>query len=163
MTSFLISRRAFIAAFAGCAAYLPLVRTGMAAPLPLLQVMKDPACGCCSQWVAHMREAGFPVEVTETADITAAKTNHRVPADLASCHTARVAGYVIEGHVPAGAVKRLLQEKPAARGLAVPGMPVGSPGMEMPGAEPVAYEVILFDDTQRTLFERYRGAQRLTG
>ncbi len=125
---------------------------------PTVRVTKDPHCGCCNGWVDHLRAAGFDVEAVDSADLNRVKARLGVPQALASCHTAEVAGYVVEGHVPAGAIERLLAEKPAARGLAVPGMPIGSPGMEVEGAEPDTYEVILFGPSGRSVFARYRGA-----
>ncbi len=103
-----------------------------------------------------MRAAGFPVTVIDTPDLKSLKARLGVPADLAGCHSSEVAGYVIEGHVPAAAVRRLLAERPAATGLAVPGMPAGSPGM---GGEPAIYEVTLFARDQRSSYARYRGAE----
>lgn len=109
---------------------------------PLVVVYKSPTCGCCESWVGHMQSAGFPVEVRDMQDIGPIKTEAGVPADLGSCHTARIGDYFVEGHVPADDVKRLLAEQPDARGLAVPGMPQGSPGMEQGGIrEP--YDVLL--------------------
>ena len=123
-------------------------------------VSKDPTCGCCNGWVEHLRGAGFTVTVMDTPRINAVKKRHGVPDDLASCHTAEVGGYVLEGHVPAAEVKRLLAERPQARGLAVPGMPMGSPGMEMDGmTDP--YEVILFGPLGRRTYARYEGARPL--
>jgi hypothetical protein len=103
---------------------------------------------------------GFPVEVRETPEINRVKVRLGVPDDLASCHTAEVGGYVIEGHVPADAIKRLLAERPQARGLAVPGMPVGSPGMEVTGVEDDIYEVVLFGPSGRKTFARYQGSRQ---
>ena len=125
--------------------------------LPKMVVTKDPTCGCCSAWVDHIRSAGFPVEVVESKGLNRIKAVLGVPRDLASCHTAQIGGYVIEGHVPADAVKRHLTEKPDAKGLAVRGMPVGSPGMEVPGSDPEVYEVVLFGPTNQSVFARYRG------
>jgi hypothetical protein len=99
------------------------------------------------------------VEEVETRELNRVKAHLGVPPDLASCHTAQVQGYVIEGHVPADAVKRLLAERPEAAGLAVPGMPMGSPGMEMAGMEPDAYEVVMFGPRGRSTFARYRGTR----
>lgn len=108
-------------------------------------MFKDPNCGCCGAWAEHMREHGFSVRELLSRDMNQVKASAGVPAALGSCHTARVGGYVIEGHVPAGDVKRLLVEKPTVTGLAAPGMPLGSPGMEGPyPAE--SYDVISFDD-----------------
>lgn len=101
--------------------------------LPLVRVWKSPSCGCCGDWVEHMRAAGFPVEVHDVQNVMAVKTENGVPAEHASCHTATVDGYVLEGHVPADLVQRMLAERPDIEGLLVPGMPVGSPGMEMEG------------------------------
>lgn len=109
-----------------------------------MTVYKDPNCGCCAKWVDHVKQAGFTVTVRETDDMDSVKASFGVPAALASCHTARVGAYAIEGHVPADLIVRLLKEQPAGRGLAVPGMPVGSPGMEM-GSRKDAYDVLLFD------------------
>ena len=122
--------------------------------LPTVTVTKDPNCGCCSGWADHLRKAGFPVTMVETRDLQAVKTRLKVPSDLASCHTAEVGGYVVEGHVPADAIKRLLRDAPTATGLAVPEMPIGSPGME--GGQPEIYEVFLFGMDGRSSFGRYR-------
>lgn len=107
-----------------------------------MTVYKTPTCGCCSKWVDHMKAAGFPVEAVDTthADLQNIKRAHGVPAHAASCHTAVVNGYVVEGHVPAEDVARMLRERPDIRGLAVPGMPMGSPGMEGPISQ--KYDVI---------------------
>ncbi|MFW6092728.1 MAG: DUF411 domain-containing protein [Pseudomonadota bacterium] len=121
-----------------------------------LVVHKTPTCGCCSDWVEYMREAGFAVEVREQADLTTVKERVGVPYGLGSCHTAEVAGYFIEGHVPAEDVARLLTENPDARGLSVPGMPLGSPGMEVPSGEVEPYEVLLVGtDGQTSVFARH--------
>ena len=119
------------------------------AALPPMTVYKDPNCGCCTEWVSHVRKAGFVVTVRDTADMSAVKASFGVPAALESCHTARVGSYAIEGHVPADLIQRLLREQPVARGLAVPGMPMGSPGMEQ-GAQKDAYDVVLFDKAGKT-------------
>jgi hypothetical protein len=124
-----------------------------------ITVSKDPNCGCCTGWVDHLRKAGFSVSVVDTDALPAIKARLGVPGDLASCHTAEASGYVIEGHVPADAIARLLREAPRGRGLAVAGMPVGSPGME--GGAPEAYDVVLFDGERRTVFGRYLGAAAL--
>ena len=112
---------------------------------PVVEVWKSPSCGCCGSWVEHMEAAGFRVRVHQTEDLMAAMGENGVPAALGSCHTARVGGYALEGHVPADLVKKLLAERPAGiRGLAVPGMVSGSPGMEGNGpAQP--YQVLSFD------------------
>ncbi|TFV44511.1 DUF411 domain-containing protein [Bradyrhizobium niftali] len=118
-------------------------------------VHKDPNCTCCTGWVRHLRDAGFVVTAVEATDLQSVKIRLDVPADLAACHTAEADGYVLEGHVPAVAVRRLLTERPAATGLAVPGMPVGSPGME--GGAPKPYDVVLFGPDGRQTFMRFLG------
>jgi hypothetical protein len=113
-------------------------------------VYKTPTCGCCRAWVDHARAAGFDVQVVDTADVDPVKREHGVPGHLGSCHTAVVDGFVIEGHVPAADVVRLLREKPqGVAGLAVPGMPRGSPGMEVPGGARDPYDVIAFSKEGR--------------
>lgn len=111
-----------------------------------LQVWKSPTCGCCGDWIVHMREAGFEVDVHDTGN-TAARARFGLPTRYGSCHTAMVEGYVIEGHVPAADVARLLREKPRALGLAVPGMPIGSPGMDGPayGGRKDPYDTLLVE------------------
>ena len=120
------------------------VRTA-AQTLPSVRVYRDPTCGCCGLWVEHLRKAGFAATVTEVADIGAIKTKYGVPPRVSSCHTAVVENYVLEGHVPAEDVRRLLQERPDLAGIGVPGMPIGSPGMEVAGMKPQAYDVLAFD------------------
>lgn len=142
-----LSRRTILTALLGTAAaggVLALLRVGTspAGAAPAVTVWKAQSCGCCGGWVDHMREAGFPVTVHVVDDVDPVKVRLGVPEPLQSCHTAQVDGYVLEGHVPADSVTRLLRERPAARGLAVPGMPEGSPGMETGGKEP--YQVVLF-------------------
>lgn len=114
-----------------------------AAALPLVVVHKSASCGCCSLWVDHMREAGFKVEVRDVDNVNAIKERVGVPLGKGSCHTAEVGGYFVEGHVPAEDVKRLLADKPDAKGLVVPGMPAGSPGMEVPDGTIQPYTVEL--------------------
>jgi hypothetical protein len=140
-------------------ALLAYSRPMRAQDLPKIVVSKDPSCGCCTGWVDHLRQVGFSADVIETSEINRVKVHLGVPQDLASCHTAEIGGYVIEGHVPADAIKRLLAEKPMAKGLAVPGMPMGSPGMEMDGMAPETFEVVLFGPSGRTIFARYQGAR----
>lgn len=110
---------------------------------PLLVVHKNPSCGCCGLWIEHMHEHGFAVEVRDVDDMGPVKERVGVPVAMGSCHTAEVAGYFVEGHVPAADVQRLLAERPDARGLTVPGMPLGSPGMEAPDGRVQPYEVLL--------------------
>ncbi len=149
-----ISRRTFILA-AGAAL---LSATGLPAHASgeTLELWKTPWCGCCTAWVDHMRAAGFEVRVTELEDLEPVKTRLGVTPELASCHTGLIGGYVIEGHVPAADVARLLKEKPQATGLAVPGMPIGSPGMEM-GDRKDAYDVLLFDENGTEVFSHHPG------
>lgn len=128
----------------------------VAEELPAMTVFRDPSCGCCHKWVEHVRADGFSVAVHDAASMKAVKARLGVPAELASCHTAEVGGYVIEGHVPAVAIRRLLVERPQGRGLAVPGMPIGSPGME--GGVPEAYDVVLFGGGEPRVFGRFREA-----
>ena len=136
-----------------------LLQTGtlFAATEALITVHKDPTCGCCSGWVQHLHDAGFVTKVLDTSDIDAVKRRLGVPDDLAACHTAQLAGYIIEGHVPAAALKRFLAEKPNATGLAVPGMPIGSPGME--GGRPEKYDVVLFTPNSRRTYMSFIGEQ----
>lgn len=119
-----------------------------------ITVSRDVGCGCCGKWAAHLEAAGFAVTIVEPADMPGLKERLGVPADLLACHTGEVAGYVIEGHVPATAILRLLASKPKATGLAVPGMPAGSPGMD---GEAEVYEVVLFGPSARSVFGRYIG------
>ncbi|MGF9760107.1 DUF411 domain-containing protein [Microvirga sp. 0TCS3.31] len=153
-----ISRRSLLVGLATAAGAFAAFPVWARQALPKMTVTKDPSCGCCGAWVEHVRKAGFAVEVIESAEVNRLKVRLGVPQSLASCHTADIGGYVIEGHVPADAIKRLLNEKPRAKGLAVPGMPVGSPGMEVEGVEPDTYEVVLFGPSGQTTFARYRGA-----
>ena len=134
-----VARRSFLGLGVAAAA-LP-VGMARAAQGPALEVWKDANCGCCEGWVRHMRSAGFEATVHDVADLQAVKAANGVPDVLQSCHTASVGGYVIEGHVPAADVRRLLAERPRAKGLAAPGMPPSSPGMDIPGTP---YEVVLF-------------------
>ena len=134
---------------------------GVSNATPTMTVYHDPNCGCCGGWVAHMRAAGFQVHVIITDDLAAIKTRFRIPSDLASCHTAEVGGYAIEGHIPARAIQRLLAERPSAAGLAVPEMPSGSPGMEAPGVPHETYDVILFGPWGKRSYARFEGPREL--
>lgn len=134
--------------------------TGIRAePQPTMKVSKTPSCTCCTAWIEHLRANGFSVTVADTSDIRGVKARAGVPDALSSCHTGEIAGYVIEGHVPAHAIQRLLTEKPNAIGLAVPGMPMGAPGME--GGAPVAYDVILFAHDHQQVFGRYTADRQI--
>jgi len=128
---------------------LSLTSSGLQAQKPLtVQVFKDATCGCCANWIEHLRRAGFAPTASNVADIQSVKDVYKVPAQARSCHTALVGGYVIEGHVPMADIQRLLKEKPAVAGLAVAGMPIGSPGMEGPNPRP--YDVLAFDKSGKT-------------
>jgi hypothetical protein len=129
------------------------------APMKVV-VHRSATCGCCKVWAERLRAARFSVEVIDEADMKPVKARLGVPAALASCHTAEVGGYVLEGHVPVSAIERLLIEKPKALGLAVPGMPMGSPGMDM-GAEKEVYEVFLFDAGGQSSYGKFEGARAL--
>lgn len=131
-----------------------------AAPLaagaePVVHVYKTPTCGCCADWVTHIEEAGFKTEVQDLPNLNGIKQRLGLPQQLGSCHTAMVGGYVVEGHVPAEVIRRLLREKPALAGVAVPGMPMGSPGMEGPWTDP--YDVVGFTtDGELQVYQSYR-------
>jgi hypothetical protein len=147
--------RSRIALVLGGAAFFGLRMLGVdgradAASRPEVIVYKSPTCGCCAEWVVHLRRHGFQVKTEDLTDLQPIKTRHGVPSALQSCHTALVGGYVVEGHVPAELVDRLLRERPRAVGIAVPGMPVGSPGMEVPGRPADRYQVVTFDRSGQT-------------
>lgn len=136
-------RRIFALIVAAVVLALPLHAAAQRAQT--VTVYKSPTCGCCGEWVKHLQSNGFKVEAHDVADLDPVKQKLGVRPELASCHTATVGGYTIEGHVPASDIRRLLAERPKnAKGLAVPGMPVGSPGMETGPAQP--YATLLFDD-----------------
>ena len=140
-----------VAIIAGVAIWIPNIKKAGATEVV---VYKSPTCGCCSKWVDHLREEGFHVTTHNRTDMNTIKAENGITKKLASCHTSLVEGYVIEGHVPARDIKRLLEEKPAVAGLAVPGMPMGSPGME--GAYEDPYVVISFQQKGKTrVFSRY--------
>ena len=137
---------------AGAAAVLSLVSAGTVAKLvsgapaakPVaIKVYKTPECGCCKAWVKHLRDNGFQVETMDMPDLSLIKQKYGVKPALQACHTAVVNGYVVEGHVPADVILKLLKERPAVAGVAVPGMPAGSPGME--GASKQPYDILTFD------------------
>ena len=125
-----------------------MAATTLALSVPLTNVYKDPNCGCCRAWVEHLKANGFSVEVHDVRNVTWHKQKFGVPERLASCHTATVNGYTLEGHVPASDIKRLLTERPRATGLAVPGMAEGSPVMETGKRDP--YQVLLFHKGGKT-------------
>ncbi len=133
---------------------------GLVLPLPayarqtVIEVYKSPYCGCCTDWIKHLRQNGFTVKAHDVGDASEYRAKFGVPYELGSCHTAQAGGYAIEGHVPAREIKRLLVEKPKAKGLAVPSMPLGSPGMEGPRSDP--YEVLLFQaDGKYSVYQKY--------
>ena len=139
---------AMIAAFAQAPA--------LAATRQRIEVYKNPDCGCCGQWADHLQRNGFAVTIHETRDGAALRAKLGVPDRLASCHTAIVDEYVVEGHVPATDIESLLKERPKARGPAVPGMPAGSPGMEGPRGQ--TYDVLLIEtDGTTRVYRSYRG------
>ena len=140
--------------------FLPVLLAAFAAAAPLaaeskpeVLVYKSPTCGCCEKWVEHLRSEGFAVQTHDVPDVTPIKLENGVAPELSACHTALVGGYVVEGHVPASDIRRLLAERPKVAGLAVPGMPVGSPGMEGPGAKP--YEVLSFGEQGIRVFSKH--------
>jgi hypothetical protein len=125
-----------------------------AQPLPRVDIYKSPTCGCCVKWMAHMQKSGFKVEIHEVDDIPASRKKLGMPDKFGSCHTSTIGNYVVEGHVPAADVKQLLKEKPKALGLAVPSMPPGSPGMDIPHSPP--YETLLVQaDGASRVFARH--------
>jgi hypothetical protein len=138
------------------AAFLSLLAPAVwaAAPLPTVTVYKSPSCGCCGKWVEHMKASGFPMVTIDTENVAAHKARLGVPVAMGSCHTAEVGGYLVEGHVPAADVKRLLAEKPRAKGLVSPGMPQSAPGMDIAGKVP--YEILLVaKDGTTTTYARH--------
>ncbi len=141
-----IDRRGFLGVLASGSAFAFTSRGAFGAASMQIKVYKDLSCGCCSNWVKHVRANGFVAQVQSATNLDSIKRSFGVPDALRSCHTAIVAGYVLEGHVPAREIKRLLLERPKARGLAVPGMPVGAPGMEVAGQPAGPYEVMLFNN-----------------
>ena len=151
------SRRSVLAAAIVSASALT-ASCAAAQPRPQMLVHRDPGCGCCHGWLTHMQRSGrFQASMRDEADMAALKRRLGVPADLASCHTAEVAGFVIEGHVPVEDVERLLRERPpGVVGLATPGMPLGSPGMEQSGMEQNAFDVFTFyADGRRAIFSHH--------
>jgi len=138
----------------GLLAWFALEAPLAAAPGPEVELYKSPTCGCCEKWVEHLRAAGFTVRIHDVDDVAPIKLENGLPPEVSSCHTAFIAGYVVEGHVPASDIRRLLAERPPVAGLAVPGMPVGAPGME--GANPVPYEVVSFGPEGVRAFSTHR-------
>ncbi len=131
------------------------VFAALPAPEPVITVYKTATCGCCGFWVKHLQQSGFQVVVKEVSSTDEYQKRYGVPEELRSCHTAIVDGYTIEGHVPAAEIQRMLKEKPKAKGISVPGMPVGSPGMEA-GDKRDRFEVLLFrENGQTALYKEY--------
>ncbi len=128
--------------------------------LPLVKVHKNATCGCCKIWVNRLREAGFQVEANDVDNLNSVKQRVGLPYGMGSCHTAEVDGYFVEGHVPVEDIKRLLRERPQAKGLAVPGMPVGSPGMEVPSGEVQPYDVMLVGSDGSASVYAHHGAPK---
>ena len=125
-----------------------------------IEVYKSATCGCCTEWVEHLQANGFEVKTQNVPNTAAYRARFGIPAALGSCHTARIAGYALEGHVPAREIRRLLAEKPNAVGLTVPGMPMGSPGMEMPDMQADAYDVLLVrKDGSHAVYQHYKARQ----
>lgn len=156
----MMKRRLMIQALAGLAGTAALAPSLMAQTRPQVEVWKDPDCGCCKDWVSHLEANGFQVKVHDSGN-TQARSRLGVPDKLGSCHTALIGGYAIEGHVPARDIHRLLKERPKAVGLSVPGMPVGSPGMDGPayGGRKDAYDVLLIQAGGTTkVYQRYPAA-----
>ena len=144
--------------FIACLMLVAGTSAAVAQTAPVAEVWKDASCGCCGEWVRHMEEAGFKVKVHNEGNAEARK-RLGMPAKYGSCHTTKVGKYVVEGHIPAADIKRLLQEKPAAKGLAAPGMPVGSPGMDGPDydGQKDAYDVLLIkNDGSSAVFQSHR-------
>ena len=145
-----LTRRTLLGALAAGLVFPARAQTG-----PVVDVVKTPTCGCCNGWIAHMRQSGFQVRVRDVQDTTPIARRLGVPDDLRSCHTASVGGYAVEGHVPANDIRRLLRERPQAAGIDVPGMPMGSPGMEH-GSHRQPYQTILFTRAgRRSVFARH--------
>lgn len=140
----------------GALAVLLVPAASAQAALPVIDVYKSASCGCCQVWVDHLRANGFTVKTYDVANPTDYREKFGIPNELGSCHTGVVAGYALEGHVPAQEIKRLLAERPQAKGLAVPGMPLGSPGMEGPRKDP--YDVLLVQANGRHKVYRHYGA-----
>ena len=150
MSQQLINRRTLLAS--AISGLVVASNAANAAAYPSIKAYRNPGCGCCEKWAGLMKEAGFAITLEDDEDLAGRKEKLGVPADLAGCHTALMEDYVIEGHVPVDDIKRLLVERPVARGLAVPGMPAGSPGMEN-GGPPDAFMVFLFkNDGSKTIY-----------
>ena len=151
--SFMVARRRMLTILA--AAPLALGSMRALSATPAVSMFKLNECGCCDLWAEHLRKNGFTVSVRAVPDLTPVRVKYGIPNIFGTCHTALVEGYAIEGHVPAADIHRLLRSKPKVAGLAVPGMPAGSPGMEGPRSEP--YDVLTFERSGATqIYARYR-------
>ncbi len=149
------SRRRFVTGALSAAAIVVFNQSVLDAPMPKITAYRNPGCGCCEKWAEMLRGVGFDVDMNDDDDLTSRRQKAGVPDDLAGCHTAFMGDYVIEGHVPLADIRRVLAEKPNILGIAVPGMPTGSPGMEM-GESRDAYEVVAFaTDGGRSIFAKY--------
>lgn len=148
----MLTRRDFLGLVASQAALALVARDALALPAslgaPTITVYKSPSCGCCHKWVEHAQRGGLAVKTIDMDDVTSVKQHLGIPQQLWSCHTGVIEGYAIEGHVPVADVQRLLKERPKVMGLAVPGMPMGSPGMEGPRSD--KYDVLAFDKAGKT-------------
>ena len=150
-----LARRAFLGA-AALAAVLPAAACAQPRGPNAIAVYKTPTCACCDAWVRHLRAARFEVTVNVLPDLRGLRSSHGMPEALASCHSALIEGYFIEGHVPPADVRRLVAERPAAVGISVPGMPLGSPGMETPSGDREPYDTLLvLKDGTRRVFARH--------
>jgi hypothetical protein len=144
-------RRSFVTlALAIGLAWAGNVWTAAQSAKPQMTVYKSATCGCCSKWIEHMQANGFEVKSVDVDDIDKVKRDNGVPQSAASCHTGLVNGYIVEGHVPADAVLKMLKDKPSIAGIAVPGMPMGSPGMEVPSGQKDKYDIVAFDKSGKT-------------
>ncbi|MEQ8233372.1 MAG: DUF411 domain-containing protein [Gammaproteobacteria bacterium] len=146
--------RTLIALILGIALHFPVAHAEDDRNVYEATVYKSPTCSCCTAWIEHLENNGFDVTVLEPTKLDQVKSAHAVPSELRSCHTAAIGNYTIEGHVPAKDIRRLLTEQPNARGLAVPGMPVGSPGMEQ-GDRRDPYVVVLFGEGKREVYAQH--------
>lgn len=144
-------KRYFVQSSIAVLAALPLAASAAG---PVIEVYKTATCGCCKEWIRHLEANGFTVKATDVSSPGDYREKFGIPTQYGSCHSARVQGYAVEGHVPAAEIKRMLAEKPKARGLAVPAMPMGSPGMEGPRKDP--YDVFLVkDDGKASVYKHY--------
>lgn len=146
----MLRRSLAVLAFLAAPLLLSACTSADAQELPAITVFKSPTCGCCKKWVTHLEENGFEVTVQDVDDMNVVRARFGIPHTLRACHTGVIENYVVEGHVPASDVKRLLEERPDVAGIGVPGMPVGSPGMEVPGREAEPYDVQAFNKAGET-------------